>query len=66
VLTAREREIVQLFAEGRNTKEIASVLRISVRTVDVHRKHVMDKLRLGTVAALIRYALREGLVSLDT
>ncbi len=63
VLTAREREILQLVAEGKSSKEIAVTLDISVRTVDVHRKHVMDKLNLKSVAELTRYALREGLVS---
>ena len=64
-LTARERQVLQLLAEGKNSKQIAVALDISVRTVDVHRKHVMDKLGLKSVAELTRYALREGLVSDD-
>ncbi len=61
-LTSREREVVQLLAEGRNSKAIAEALDISVRTVDSHRKKVMDKLGLRSVADLTRYALSEGLV----
>jgi len=64
-LTPREREVLQLVAEGKNTKEIAVVLHISARTVDVHRKHVMDKLGLGSVAELTRYAMREGIIPLE-
>ena len=65
ILGSREREVLQLLAEGKNTKEIAAELHISARTVDVHRKHVMDKLGLNSVAELTRFAMREGLVSLD-
>ena len=61
-LSGREREVLQLLAEGKSTKEIAYVLTISARTVDVHRKHIMDKLELGSIAELTRYALREGLI----
>ena len=64
-LTPREREVLQLLAEGKNTKEIAATLCISARTVDVHRKRVMDKLGMGSVAELTRYAMREGLVPLE-
>ena len=64
-LTPREREVLQLLAEGNNTKEIAAILQITARTVDVHRKRVMDKLGMNSVAELTRYAMREGLVPLD-
>ena len=64
-LTPREREVLQLLAEGKNTKEMAALLHISARTVDVHRKRVMDKLGMNSVAELTRYAMREGLVPLD-
>ncbi len=64
-LTPREREVLQLLAEGKNTKEIAFDLHISARTVDVHRKRVMDKLGLKSIADLTRFALREGLISAD-
>lgn len=65
VLTAREREVLQLIAEGRTTKEIAARLRISVKTVEYHRQQVMRKLDLGNVAGLTKYAIREGLTTLD-
>ena len=65
MLTAREREVLQLIAEGKNTKEVAWQLGISPRTVDVHRKNMMDKLSIDSVAELTRYAIREGLVALD-
>ncbi len=65
LLSGREREVLQLIAEGRNTKEIGGTLGISPRTVEVHRKHVMEKLDLHSVAELTRFALREGLVPLD-
>lgn len=63
VLTAREREILQLVTEGNNTKEIAARLSISAKTVETHRKQIMDKLQLHTVAELTKYAIREGLTS---
>jgi DNA-binding NarL/FixJ family response regulator len=62
-LTLRQREILQLIAEGRNTKEIASMLGISVKTVEAHRSQVMDRLGIHDVAGLVRYAIRTGLVS---
>jgi DNA-binding NarL/FixJ family response regulator len=64
-LTGREREVLQLIAEGRATRQIADALHISVKTVETHRKHVMDKLDLHTVAELTKYALRQGLTSLE-
>lgn len=65
-ITAREREVLQLLAEGKNTKEIASCLYVSVKTVEVHRKNIMDKLNIRNIAGLIKYAIREGLTSLET
>ncbi len=65
LLSAREREVLQLLAEGRNTKEIASHLNVSVKTVETHRKQVMDKLGLHTIAELTKYAIREGLTELE-
>jgi len=65
LLTAREREVLQLIAEGKTTKEIASLLYLSVKTVETHRQNIMDKLELHSVAELTKYALREGLTSLD-
>lgn len=63
-LTERELEVLQLIAEGHTTKEIASKLELSEKTVAVHREHIMDKLKIFNTVALARYALREGLTSL--
>ena len=65
VLTAREREVLQLLAEGRSTKEIAASLSVSVKTVETHRTQIMDKLNIRSVAELTKYAIREGLTSLE-
>jgi DNA-binding NarL/FixJ family response regulator len=64
-LTPRQREILQLLAEGRNTKEIASDLDISVKTVETHRLQVMERLNIHDVPGLVRYAVRSGLVSAE-
>jgi len=61
-LTAREREIVQLLAEGKTNKEVAVALGISVKTVDAHRANVMHKLDLHSVADLVRYAIRNQII----
>ncbi len=66
VLTERQREILQLIAQGRTTKQIAEQLYISVKTVEAHRQHLMDRLDIHSVAELTKYAVREGLTSLDT
>jgi DNA-binding NarL/FixJ family response regulator len=63
-LSAREREILQLIAEGRANKEIASVLKISVKTVEFHRENIKRKLGLRSTAELTRHAIEQGLVSL--
>jgi DNA-binding NarL/FixJ family response regulator len=65
-LSPREREVLQLIAEGHSTKEVARVLKVSVKTVETHRRQLMNKLELFSVAELTRYAIREGLVSLET
>lgn len=65
LLTPREREILTLLSEGRSTQQIADRLHVSVKTVATHREHVMQKLSLGSLAELVRYALREGLSTLD-
>jgi DNA-binding NarL/FixJ family response regulator len=62
VLTPREREIVQMVAEGKSTKEVAEKLRISVKTADTHRTNIMRKLKLHSVSELVRYAIRNKLV----
>lgn len=64
-LTPRQREILQLVAEGRTTKEIAYLLNLSVKTVDVHRAELMERLGIRHVAGLTRFAMRVGLVSAD-
>jgi DNA-binding NarL/FixJ family response regulator len=61
-LTAREREVVQLLAEGRSNKEVADRLGISARTAEGHRAEIMKRLKLGSLAELIRYAVRNGVV----
>lgn len=65
VLSAREREVLQLLAEGASTKDIAGRLNLSAKTVESHRKAVMDKLEIRSIAELTRYAIREGLSPLD-
>jgi DNA-binding CsgD family transcriptional regulator len=65
VLTGREREVLQLVAEGKTTKEVAAGLSMSVRTAESHRREIMRKLKLHNVADLTRYAIREGLVCVD-
>lgn len=62
LLTARERQVLQLVAEGKATKEIAALLGISVKTAETHRSHLMAKLDLHETASLVRYAVRTGLV----
>jgi DNA-binding NarL/FixJ family response regulator len=64
-LTAREREVLQLVAEGKSSREIAPILHISIKTVDGHRSRIMEKLGIHDVAGLVRYAVRKGLVSID-
>jgi DNA-binding NarL/FixJ family response regulator len=64
-LTPRQREVLQLVAEGYTVKEIADRLKRSTKTIEMHRLHIMDALNLRTVAQLTKYALRMGLVSLD-
>lgn len=64
-LTGRQREILQLIAEGRSSREIAERLHISVKTVETHRAQLMQRLDIFDVAGLTRYAIRIGLVSVD-
>jgi len=65
ILTDREREVLQLMAEGKSTKQIALKLHISIKTVETHRRQIMNKLDIHTVAELTKYAVRKGLTSLD-
>lgn len=64
VLSPREREVLQLLAEGNPTKQIARLLHVSVKTVETHRRNLMEKLGLDSVAALTKYAVRERITSL--
>jgi DNA-binding NarL/FixJ family response regulator len=64
-LTPRERDVLQLLAEGMAAKEIASHLNMSIKTVDTHRRNMMIKLNVRSIAELTKYAVREGLVSID-
>jgi DNA-binding NarL/FixJ family response regulator len=63
LLTAREREVLQLLAEGKTNKMVAHILEISVKTAETHRAHVMSKLEIDTVAELVRYAIRNGVTA---
>lgn len=64
-LTMRQREILQLIAEGHTTQEIANLLNISVKTVETHRMQLMDRLDIHDIAGLVRFAIRVGLISLE-
>ena len=65
ILTPREREVLQLVAEGKATRNIAAYLHVSVKTVEKHRQQIMEKLNLHSVAELTKYAIREGITSLE-
>lgn len=65
VLTDREREVLQLLTEGNSTKQVALKLHISAKTVETHRRQIMNKLDIYTVAELTKYAIRKGLTSLE-
>ncbi|MRR06762.1 MAG: response regulator transcription factor [Deltaproteobacteria bacterium] len=64
-LSAREREVLQLLAEGKSMKEIAFTLDVSIKTVEAFRKRLMDKLKVNSIAEITKIAIREGLTSLD-
>jgi two-component system response regulator NreC len=65
LLSLREKEILQLLAEGHNTKEIAGRLKVSTKTVETHRQNIMNKLNIFNIAELTKYAVREGITSLE-
>jgi two-component system response regulator NreC len=65
VLSPREREVLQLYAEGKITRQIAALLHISPKTVEFHRRQIMDKLGYSSFADLIKYAIREGLATIQ-
>ncbi len=62
-LTSREREILQLIAEGKSTRDIATSINVSVKTVETHRYHIMQKINVTSIAELTKFAIREGLTS---
>ncbi len=62
ILTMREREVIQLFGEGRINKEVAHILQVSIKTVETHRSTIMRKLKLHNAASLVRYAVRNNIV----
>ncbi len=64
-LSIREREVLQLIAEGKNVKEVGSILMISAKTAESHRSNIMQKLDIYEIAGLVRYAIRTGLVRID-
>ncbi len=64
-LSVREREVLQMLAEGHSTQEVADRLAISIKTVGTHREHIMNKLGIHSVAGLTKYAIRQGLTSLE-
>lgn len=64
-LSAREREVLQLLAEGNSSKDIAKLLGVAVPTIETHRRQIMGKLKLHSIAELTKFAIREGLTSLE-
>lgn len=63
-LTPREREVLQLIAEGESTKQIAAALHISVKTVETHRQHIMNKLEIFNIPDLVKYAIQQGVIDI--
>ena len=63
ILTNREREVLQLIAEGKTTKSIASILNVSTKTAETHRQQIMNKLDIHSIAGLTKHAIREGIIS---
>jgi DNA-binding NarL/FixJ family response regulator len=61
-LSSRERQVLQLVAEGKTTKEVATILNVSVKTAESHRTNIMQKLNIHEIAGLVRYAIRKGLI----
>ena len=64
VLTPREIEVLQLLVEGKSTKQTASALGVSIKTIEAHRQHIMKKLNIDNIVDLIKYAIREGITSI--
>ena len=64
ILTSRELEVLQLLVEGKSTKQTASALGVSIKTIEAHRQHIMKKLNIDNIVDLIKYAIREGITSI--
>jgi len=64
-LTSREREVIQLLSEGKSVKEAAHALSVSTKTIETHRKHIMEKLNVHSLAEITKYAIREGITSIE-
>jgi len=64
LLSPREREVLQLIAEGKTTLQIADVMHVSAKTIETHRHHIMQKLQISSIAELTKYAIREGLTGI--
>lgn len=64
-LTDRQREILQLLAEGKSNKDVARILKLSVKTVETHRKQLMERLGIHDIAGLVRFAIRAGIISVE-
>jgi DNA-binding NarL/FixJ family response regulator len=65
LLSSRERQVLQLLSEGKTTKQISIALNVSVKTVETYRQHIMDKANIHSIAELTKYAIREGLTSVE-
>ena len=65
ILSPREREVLQLMAEGKTNRQIAEMLNVSLKTIETHRQQIMNKLEIHNIVELTKYAIREGLASLD-
>jgi two-component system, NarL family, response regulator NreC len=65
ILSPREREVLQLMAEGKTNRQIAEMLHVSLKTIETHRQQIMNKLEIHNIVELTKYAIREGLASLD-
>jgi NarL family two-component system response regulator LiaR len=65
-LTDREHEVIQLLAEGKSTKKIALELHVSTKTIEANRRHIMEKLNIHSIAELTKYAIHEGMTSLES
>lgn len=64
-MTEKEREILQMIAEGKSTKEMAASIHVSIKTIEAHRRNIMKKLNIFSIAGLTKYAIKEGMVSLE-